>query len=43
MAEYTYTVEINTDAELSDWELDELRQAVIDFLSPGEDTTVEVS
>lgn len=44
MPEYVYLIEINTDQELSDWELDELRQAVVDYLSPEDDsTTVEVS
>ena len=38
-----YLVEIDTEQELSDWELDELRQLVVDYLSPSEDTTVEVT
>jgi hypothetical protein len=36
MGDYNYNVEINSSQELTDWELDELRQAVIDFLSPTE-------
>lgn len=42
MAEYSYTVSISTNEELSDWELDELRQTVIDYLSPDEDTEVDI-
>lgn len=42
MAEYSYTVCISTNEELSDWELDELRQTVIDYLSPDEDTEVDI-
>lgn len=42
MAEYQYTVRIDTDTELSDWELDELRQVVVDFLTADEGTEVEV-
>lgn len=42
MAEYQYMVRIDTDIELSDWELDELRQVVVDFLTADEGTEVEV-
>lgn len=43
MSDRIYLIEVNTDESLSDGELDELRQVVVDFLSPGEGTTVEVS
>lgn len=43
MSDRIYLVEINTDESLSDGELDELRQIVVDYLSPGEGTTVQVS
>jgi len=42
MADLTYQVVIRTNTELSDWELDELRQVVVDFISPDEDTEIEV-
>lgn len=34
----TYIIEIDTDVNLAGWELDELRQNVIDFVSPDEGT-----
>lgn len=43
MSDRIYLIEVNTDESLSDGELDELRQVVVDFLSPGEGTTVEIS
>jgi len=42
MADLSYHIVIRTDVELSDWELDELRQVVVDFLSPDDETEVEV-
>jgi len=42
MSYLTYQVVIRTNTELTDWELDELRQTVVDFLSPDEETEVEV-
>jgi len=38
-----YVIEIDTDDSLSDGELDELRQVVIDYITPGESVTVTVS
>lgn len=38
-----YVVEVSTDDALSDWELDELRQVVVDFITPSENVTVSVS
>lgn len=39
----TYIIEIENYDSLSDGELDELRQMVIDFIVPSEDTTVTIS
>lgn len=39
----SYIIEIETEQSLAEWELDELRQNVIDFLSPDESTTVSIS
>ena len=39
----TYVIEIDTDETYSDGELDELRQVVVDFVSPSEGTSVTVS
>lgn len=44
MAENAYLIEIHTDTRLSDWELDELRQMVVDYLSPEDHMTkVEIN
>lgn len=43
MAEYQYTIVVDTDQELSDWELDELEQIVVDFITPDDSTDVTIS
>jgi len=43
MADYQYNITIDTNQELSDWELDELRQVVVDWLTPDDETEVEIS
>ncbi len=39
-----YVIVVNTVQELSDWELDELRQGVVDWFSPedGEEFSIDV-
>jgi hypothetical protein len=43
MADYQYKIDVDTDQELSDWELEELRQVVLDWLTPDETTEVTIS
>lgn len=38
----TYIIEIDTDENLSQQELDELRQAVIDYVTPESGTSVSI-
>lgn len=42
MPDYGYKIRISTNQELSDWELDELQQIVVDWLTPDEDTEVTI-
>jgi hypothetical protein len=42
MTNYEYKVIIKTDLPLSDWEQAELEQNIVDFLSPGEGSSVSV-
>jgi hypothetical protein len=43
MSDHSYIIEITTSDALAGWELDELRQDVIDFLSPDGEATVSVT
>jgi hypothetical protein len=42
MTEFEYVVRIKTSLPMSDWEMAELEQDIIDFLSPGEGSNVTV-
>lgn len=43
MPDYGYKIRILTNQELSDWELDELQQVVVDWLTPDDDTEVTIT
>jgi hypothetical protein len=38
-----YVIQISTPQEFTDWELDELRQVVLDWMTPDEETVIIVT